>query len=171
MVSKKIILKSNEAFSVAKLVISTAIGAVDGLLSSFKIDKIYKVAITFIASCMNFYDKNSSSLEIVVCGLIITLVSLVFDSPTNISIKKICKYDNQLTNAVIKSWKKDSYKILRSALKTYFKKINGIISKYISSSFFVQLFYLETSFSSKTIKDVCAYICALKQIKSKVKKL
>lgn len=56
------------------------------------------------------------------------------------SLKKISKYDKQVSSAWKKSIKKHDFKIIRLTIHKYFKRVKGTFNKYVTSSLLSSVF-------------------------------
>lgn len=70
------------------------------------------------------------------------------------SLKKISKYNNQVSAAWKKTIKKSNFKIIRLTLHKYFIRMQNTFKKYITSSLLSAIF--GTSYNSLCIKKVTA---------------
>ncbi len=139
----KYILKNNVTFKVGKLLINVALGAIDGLISTKKVNDIISFVVTFTSNLITTISSEYSILEVFTISLIISLVSTLISNKItkgSISLKKISKYDKQVSSAWKKSIKTNNFKIIRLTIHKYFKRMNGTFNKYITSSLLSSMF-------------------------------
>ena len=141
--AEKYILKENSKFNWGSLFLSIATSVIDSWISLKKVKNIASFAVTFISTILGTINSNYTIYEVLIISLVVSLVSTLISTKItkgSASLGNIARYNKQVSAAWKKAITKDNFKILRTVLHNYFKKMNSTFAKYISSSTLSALF-------------------------------